>query len=184
MILIFCLCRKSSKWKQPDSLKDVVNVNPVMHFNFRHVVSCLHLLLCALLKKKKTQTPPIVGNAQQFECLGIRPGCESNLFFLITCLLSPPLYHFHPRSAFMDSCPEWVGFRECVCGPFCCDISPIFFFRLHFLLTCFCVSNCKKLLSAAVRKPFLSYRHAVWKRKLQERIWNIKLQLKACCWLA
>lgn len=79
----------------------------------------------------------------------IRPDLErfEQPFFFITCLLLlhplpllllflfPPLHHFHPRSAFVNSCPE----RECaVCTRLC--VRFITFPHIsdrHFLFVCF-----------------------------------------------
>lgn len=80
----------------------------------------------------------------------IRPDLErfEQPFFFITCLLLllhplpllllflfPPLHHFHPRSAFVNSCPE----RECaVCTRLCvCFITFPQISDRHFLFVCF-----------------------------------------------
>lgn len=82
--------------------------------------------------------------AAAYNSTRIKPNLETfeQRFFFITCylflllllpllLLFPPLHHFHPRSAFVDSCPE----RACaVCTRFC-----VVLLHFHTFLTGFFV---------------------------------------------
>lgn len=76
-------------------------------------------------------------HAAAYNSARIKPDLETfeQPFFFITCflllllpllLLFPPLHHFHPRSAFVDSCPE----RECAVWVRVCAI--FFYISTHF----------------------------------------------------
>lgn len=82
--------------------------------------------------------------ATSYNSARIKPDLETfqQPFFFITCfllllplylLLFPPLHHFHPRSAFVDSCPE----RECaVCVRLCAIL-----LHFHIFLTGFWIGG-------------------------------------------
>lgn len=98
-------------------------------------------------------------HATSYNSAHIKPDLETfqQPFFFITCflllllpllplylLLFPPLHHFHPRSAFVDSCPE----RGCaVCARLCAIL-----LHFHIFLTGFCLEGWG-LHVAPVRQP-------------------------------
>lgn len=101
--------------------------SPFPHFTnfqiFGHLdEKVIHLIL---------QTPLILlGNVPQPKRPGIKPKLKNSLaaflFHHLPPPLPPPLHHFHPRSAFVDSCPKWVCACACVCVLFYCNIFPFF----------------------------------------------------------
>lgn len=104
----------------------------------RHFANCLtysssviYITKSAIHASDAADSPWLLGNVPQPERPSIEPDLKAA--FLLHHLPpppppplppTPPLYHFHPRSAFVDSCPKWVCVWARVCVPFYYDIPP------------------------------------------------------------